>query len=399
MATKTETKSSIYNYILAEVYRNNDNSIEKIKYFSVFENQFFEMPFGIYYNKYRKILPFRNAIFVDYGLVRTVSFFRARSHRDIGSFKIIGGSDGTANFGSPQAKQETQKRNINERRCETVSNGDSHEIGTEHSTNNGRENGDDLFQRQFAKRYSKPVNSSFVIRNVRKAETVNPRVFKGLFSQARNNLEPDVRWFVSIRNTEELKKFDCLVFNDEITNFPMGFVAVNKTTGDIGALLRDKACEVPQFTLNALANVIARGGNKLDCYSYPDKGLGYIYAKHGFMPVCRVKFDDSKSERAVRTNVGRPDIVMFFLIETGQPKDFINDYVENVRKELYPTYDMYPYVPYVEELSEYYQKGFNLGYDEYQIGLYVRDVMLEKWQTLREQYRGRECLFIKEQLK
>ena len=90
---------------------------------------------------------------------------------------------------------------------------------------------------------------------------------------------------------------------------------------------------------------------------------------------------------------------MFFLIETGQPKDFINDYVENVRKELYPTYDMYPYVPYVEELSEYYQKGFNLGYDEYQIGLYVRDVMLEKWQTLREQYRGRECLFIKEQLK
>ena len=386
------------NYVLAEVYYDN-SIITKIKYYSVFENKFFEMPFGLYYNKYRKILPFRNAILIC-GLGQGAStYFRARTHRDIGSFKKIGGYDGKPDFDSTPFKQETQKGSINGRGRDSVSNGNDDENRTESTSDTRGTNGDNIFQRQFTKRYSQPVNSSFVIRHVKKADVINPRVFKGLFSQARNNLQPDVKWFVSIRKTEELKKFDCLVFNDETTNFPIGYVAVNKTSGDIGALLRDKACEMPQFTLNALANVIYRGGNKLDCYSYPDKGLGYIYAKHGFMPVCRVKFDDSKSERAVRKNVGRPDIVMFFLIEVGNPKDFINDYVENVNNSLYPSYDMYTYVPYIDELPKWYQYGFEQGWDEYQTGLYVRDVMLSKWQTLREQYKGRECLFIQEQLK
>ena len=395
--TQTKKKKSVKesNYVLAEVIYT-DNHITSIKYYSVFEQQFFEIPFGLYYNKYRKILPFRNAVLVEVG---SRLYFRARTHRDIGSFKRIGGYDDSTNFDSATTQQEVKKGTVNERRCGTVSKGNAGETGTEHTVDNGRGHGDDIFQRQFAKRYTQPVDSSFVIRNVKKADSVNPRVFKGLFSQARNNLEPDVRWFVSIRNTEELKKFDCLVFNDETTNFPMGYIAVNKSTGDIGALLRDKACEMGQFTLNALANVIIRGGNKLDCYTYPDKGLGYIYARHGFMPVCRVRFDESKSERAVRKNVGRPDIVMFFLIETGKPQDFINTYVDNVRNDVYPKYDDYKYIPYVEELPKWYQYGFDQGFDEYQTGLYIRDVMLNKWHTLREQYRGRECLFIQEQLK
>ena len=391
---KSSVKTS--NYVLAEVYYTGTHII-KIKYFSVFENKFFEIPFGLYFNKYRKIMPFRNAILTTNGSYNY--YFRARTHWDIGSFKRIGGYDDTTDFDSASVKQEVEKGKLNGRRCHTISKGNADEVGTEHTVDNGREHGDDLLQRQFAKRYAQPANSSFVIRHVKKAETINPRVFKGLFSQARNNLDPDVRWFVSIRNTNELKKFDCLVFNDETTNFPMGYIAVNKHTGDIGALLRDKACEMPQFTLNALANVIIRGGNKLDCYSYPDKGLGYIYAKHGFMPVCRVKFDDSKSERAVRKNVGRPDIVMFFFIEVGNPTEFINDYVDNVNNSVYPKYDMYKYIPYVDDLPNWYQYGYEQGWDDYQLGLYIRDYMLGKWQTLREQYRGKECLFIQEQLK
>ena len=398
-AIKKSNNVKSSNYVLAEVYYNGQQ-ICKIKYYSIFEQKFIEIPFALYYNKYRKILLFRNAYLVEgaTSLGGYTAYFRARTHRDINSFKRIGGYDGSADFDCTPVKQEIKKGSVDGRGRDTVSNGNATETRTESTTDTRGTNGTNLFQRQFTERYSKPTNSSFIIRNVKKAETVTPQVFKGLFRQARNNLEPDVRWFVSIRNTEELKKFDCLVFNDEATNFPLGYIAVNKATGDIGALLRDKACEMNQFTLNALANVIIRGGNKLDCYTYPDKGLGYIYAKHGFMPVCRVRFDESKSERAIRKNVGRPDIVMFFLIETGQPKDFINDYVSNVENNLYPNYDEYTYVPYVDELPKWYQYGFEQGFDDYQTGLYIRDYMLNKWQTLRERYRGRECLFIQEQL-
>ncbi len=393
-----KNKKGGYNYVLAEVFYNKEYNIEKIKYYSIFECRFFEMPFGLYFEKYRHILPFKNAVLVE-SYHKTNSYFRARTHRDIGSFKKVGGPYGTEDFDSTQTEQETENGQFDGDGREGISARNARKAGKATSAKFRGANGDRIFQRQFARRYTKPTDSSDIVRHVRKAEKVTPQVFKGMFSKARNNLEPDVRWFVSIRKIGELKNFDCLRFNDESTNFPMGYVAVNHKTGDIGALLRDKACEVPQFTMQALANVILHGGNKLDCYTFPEKGLGYIYAKHGFMPVCRVRFDDSKAERAVRPNIGRPDIVMFFLIEVGNPRFFIDNYVQNVEQGLYPKYNEYRYVPYVDELPKWYQYGFENGMDEYELGLYIRDVMLKKWQTMREKYRGRECLFIQEQLK
>ena len=399
MGEKPQKKAkSTYNYVLEEVYYSNNNRIEKIKYYSTFENKYFEMTFALYYNKFRNVLPFRNAILVSSN-VEGVVYFRARTHRDIGSFQKIGGYDGT-DFDSTPTQPQIKGRSINGRGCSSVSRGNETENGAKRTSDNGRANGSSVFQRGFEQRYAKSTDSSFGVRNVRKAEKVSPQVFKGLFRKARNNLEPDVRWFVSIRKVDELKKFDCLVFNDNIggTEYPVGYIAINPVTGDMGALLRDKACELPHFTLQAFANALLHGGNKLDCYSYPNKGLGYVYAKHGCMPVCRVRFDDSKSERAVRKNVGRPDIVMFFVIDAARPADYIETYVNKVETEAYPAYNEYKFIPYVDELPEWYQYGYSQGLDEYQTGLYIRDKMLEKWIALRDNYIGRECEFVYDML-
>ena len=120
-AQKSKNKS--LNYVLAEVYYDK-GKISKIKYYSVFENKFFEMPFGLYYNKYRKILVFRNAYLVEgaSALGGSTAFFRARI-RHKHSFKKIGGSDGTTDFDSASIKQEAKKGSLNGRRCEAISTG------------------------------------------------------------------------------------------------------------------------------------------------------------------------------------------------------------------------------------------------------------------------------------
>ena len=124
--------------MLEEVYYSNNNRIEKIKYYSTFENQYFEMTFALYYNKFRNVLPFRNAILVSSN-VEGVVYFRARTHRDIGSFRKIGGYDGT-DFDSTPTQPQIKGRSINGRGCSSVSRGNEAENGADDEKDDCRGN-------------------------------------------------------------------------------------------------------------------------------------------------------------------------------------------------------------------------------------------------------------------
>lgn len=116
-----------------------------------------------------------------------------------------------------------------------------------------------------------------------------------------------------------------------------------------------------------MTTAILAGGEKLDCYTHYDKGLWRLYHRWGFIPVCKVKFDeqyrpDDWNDAKFPPN-NRPDIV--FWIYNGDPVE------ETIRKRAEGSYATYS-KKFYEGLKEF------SGDDAYGEAMAYRDAILEQ---------------------
>lgn len=103
-----------------------------------------------------------------------------------------------------------------------------------------------------------------------------------------------------------------------------------------------------------MLTALSAEGTKLDCY---DGALRGIYAKFGFIPVARVKFDWDFAPENWKAEFGEPDVV--FWMHCG-------DSVETVAEKIgeYPTYCKED----IEELP---------CFDDYDAAYEYRDALIE----------------------
>ena len=234
------------NLVLKRVFYDDTDNITHFIYWDEARGQYYQLKFDNYVKHFKDVFLFKNAYIVE------DKYFRARTHKDIDSFEKIGGSlDGT-NTSSTYVEQEDEKQQINTRRRVVITDGIKKKIRKGTTVNSRGTNDTDILQRRLRISNTESANTCPVIRYVKQAERISPKVFKGCFNNARKHLDEELRWFVTPRNLKDLNGFDCLSFRDK-NNYPIGFVAVNAKTGDIGSLLRDKLCEMSGFTVNALA--------------------------------------------------------------------------------------------------------------------------------------------------
>ncbi|MGN0998781.1 MAG: hypothetical protein ACI4PO_04440, partial [Faecousia sp.] len=89
--------------------------------------------------------------------------------------------------------------------------------------------------------------------------------------------------------------------------------------GDIEAVFANHAAGAPKGATKSLIPLaIANGGTKLDCYG---EELVSLYAKYGFFPVARVKFDPQYANPGWDSSKGTPDI--FFMMHNGDSADTV----------------------------------------------------------------------------
>lgn len=116
-----------------------------------------------------------------------------------------------------------------------------------------------------------------------------------------------------------------------------------------------------------MTTAILAGGEKLDCYTHYDIGLWRLYHSWGFIPVCKVKFDEQYRpddwNDAKFPPDNRPDIV--FWIYNGDPVE------ETVRKRAEGSYATYS-KKFYEDLKEF------SGDDAYGEAMAYRDAILEQ---------------------
>lgn len=98
--------------------------------------------------------------------------------------------------------------------------------------------------------------------------------------------------------------------------------------GNIGAVFNDGRSPHRNAIGELMLTALSVGGNKLDCYNGP---LRRLYAKFGFIPVARVKFNPQYAPKNWRKDLKEPDII--FWIHCG-------DSAETVAQKIgsYPTY-------------------------------------------------------------
>lgn len=123
---------------------------------------------------------------------------------------------------------------------------------------------------------------------------VSPEIFVEKFNDAQKRTS--FSECVVTHTADECRDMKCLCSKN-------GFVSV-ESDGNITAVLRNR--NIPQaenekkyFLRDLLANAKTNGGDKLDCFAIIRKnadgsinaGLADMYAKHGFVPVCRDKFN------------------------------------------------------------------------------------------------------------
>lgn len=146
--------------------------------------------------------------------------------------------------------------------------------------------------------------------------------------------------YVDKQTPEELRETGASVF---LSRDKMAGVAV-WPDGNIGAVFNDRRSHYRNAIGELMLTALSAGGTKLDCYNGP---LRRLYAKFGFIPVARVKFNREFAPENWKEDFGEPDII--FWMHRG-------DSVETVAKKigLYPTYSRYDVeqLPYFDDYEE-----------------------------------------------
>ena len=213
------------------------------------------------------------------------------------------------------------------------------------------------------------ISISSDVRYVTPMVKTPPAKFLNIFKQARNS-NFVAKIFVDVPSLEDIKDAKCLILEPN-----MGYVLV-KEDGTISAFMKTKYNSCGKFSLTALGNAISVGGDRLDCFARLYDGLGVLYCRHGFIPICRIKFDRTiATEEQNKAWIVEPPDVIFFMYCGDSVKDLENKFLNKA----YPKFSDYDYVPYITEFPEW-QKSLGIK-DAYDFGKYVLNTAIEKWNT------------------
>lgn len=177
-------------------------------------------------------------------------------------------------------------------------------------------------------------------RNIRVHQISNPKTFHTAIeaSQSKNSHSA----FVHVYDAEEYAEKTLFLVNAGCAG-----CAVTRD-GDIVSVFKNddmaKKDDVEKISTALLLTAIENGGKKLDCF---DGFLPQNYMKHGFIPVCKVKFNDEFAPEGWNfERDGRPDIVFF--VHSGKSPSQI---MEEKRKGTYEIYDLTT-LPTIEDYDE-----------------------------------------------
>ncbi len=246
---------------------------------------------------------------------------------------------------------------------------------------------DDIVNSLLKKRWSR---GRFVSKECNKFRIADAGEFVRFFSESHDELIGAKHCFVDSHTENELYGTTRIMFLDE-NDTPEAYVSVNCKNGNIGSVMKDKDSSKRGFVADILYTATEYNGSKLDCYDDSKSSLPVCYSMAGFIPVCRIKFDESQVSPNWTKEAGTPDIVFMFFSEPGIEYDRYHQKVVNGE---YMTYDQYTYTPYVDEFREWAkEKSFS---DDYTFGWYIRDYVQNRWQEKRDLYKGKENEFVKD---
>lgn len=316
-----------------------------------------------------KQIGFSNAV-----IVRD-EFFRAKPGKSFIKRRIKNGK-----IISTSKSEIVERRESNTTRCEQGKRNINEEYRGWQSQSSGK-GVMDVSRKADGEYHLKFSGNCSAICDVITAKFVNAELFRRYFIHERQRVSKGA--FVDVRNLSDLRNCKCIMVENG-----KGFIAVSED-GNINSLMRSPSYTGRNFATNMLAHAINNGGEKLDCYAMYGFGLAHLYSVRGFVPVCKVRFDDKYKQEDWKDEWGKPDIVFFFYCG-----DSVQDFIKNTTECKYPYYEEYDYVPYVTEFPEWYrQSGCN---SDYEFGAYIRDIVLEFWKTKYKcSFRDKLTLFVK----
>lgn len=277
------------------------------------------------------------------------------------------------------------EREVYGRGCENGSRFNPRNQGVGQSHDNRREGSSGRSRGRQGESGRSPVGTACAILNVETATVISSDKFKRCFTKEKNTLDKVVGLFVDTHSWRSLDKCTCLSFDNN-----KAFIAVSDD-GNIMSILKSARCNMRNYVRHALAQAIIHGGVKLDCYGV---SLARLYTLNGFVPVCKIDFNEKFASKEWDVRVlGRPDIYFFMYIG-----DDIDTYVKTTRTDLYPSFSSYKYIPNVNEFPEWREKSG--CQNDYDFAVLIRDTLLDKWiNKYKNAYKYNPWDFVQDMLK
>lgn len=152
--------------------------------------------------------------------------------------------------------------------------------------------------------------------------------------EAARSADPKNGWAVTLQSVEDLQGKTLLM--DEAGT--IGFAVT--ADGDIEAVFKNRQLNHTRFAMDGvMAQAIASGGVKLDCYG---DGLVRVYERYGFTPVARVEFNEQYANPGWDASKGTPYI--YFMVHNGDSAETVAanigkyPHMERSQLESLPTY-------------------------------------------------------------
>ena len=195
---------------------------------------------------------------------------------------------------------------------------------------------------------------------------IDPRKFIEKQKYIKSLYSDDKISRIEIRDFEELRYATCLEFGDS-----EGFVAVSET-GEMISVLKSPASKMQNFLGIAFANAVMVGGSRLDCYACDN--LEPTYCRRGFIPICKIEFDEQYAADMAKYYPSHPDIVFF--IYCGDP---VYTYWQKMNDGLYMAWENYEYIPYISEIRKMIDPKDTNKESDYDFAGRFRDLIWGKW--------------------
>lgn len=195
-------------------------------------------------------------------------------------------------------------------------------------------------------------------------EVIGPKEFIRYQKLVKAGYPEKEQCHITVRDYDELKDATCIRLNNGD-----GYVAVMKD-GEIVSVLKNSTSNVKDLCTIAFANAVMIGGNRLDCYDC--RNLPSAYARRGFIPICRIRYNRYIADPKIMEYFGNPDVI--FYIYCGDP---VYKYVDMIKDNLYPKWERYDYIPYINEIEE--ALGNSSDDRDYDFAHKFRDMIWGKW--------------------